>query len=69
MFPFLFFNYAQAISPQTESHQAVQGLAPLGDHMRVDGLELLREGVEQAPDGTGSEFFMKGLPPVPDDFR
>lgn len=37
--------------------------------MRVDGLELLREGVEQAPDGTGSEFFMKRLPPVPDDFR
>ena len=37
--------------------------------MRVDGLELLREGVEQAPDGTGSEFFMKRFPPVPDDFR
>ena len=37
--------------------------------MRVDGLELLRKGVEQAPDGTGSEFFMKRLPPVPDDFR
>lgn len=37
--------------------------------MRVDGLELLREGVEQAPDGTGSEFFMKWLTPVPDDFR
>lgn len=46
----------------------MQGLAPLGDHMRVDGLELLREGVEQAPDGTGSEFFMKRLTPVPDDF-
>lgn len=37
--------------------------------MRVDGLELLRKSVEQAPDGTGSKFFMKGLPPVPDDFR
>lgn len=37
--------------------------------MRIDGLELLREGVEQAPDGTGSEFLMKRLPPVPDDFR
>ena len=37
--------------------------------MRVDGLELLREGVEQTPDGARSEFFMKGLPPVPDDFR
>lgn len=49
--------------------QAVQGLAPLGDHMRVNGLELLREGVEQAPDGTGPEFFMKRLPPVPNDFR
>lgn len=47
----------------------MEGLAPLGDHMRVDGLELLRKGVEQAPDGTGSEFFMKRLPPVPDDFR
>ena len=47
----------------------MQGLAPLGDHMRVDCLELLREGVEQAPDGTGSEFFMKRLTPVPDDFR
>lgn len=47
----------------------MQSLAPLGNHMRVDGLELLREGVEQAPDGTGSEFFMKRLPPVPDDFR
>ena len=35
----------------------MQSLAPFGDHMRVDGLELLREGVEQAPDGTGSEFF------------
>lgn len=47
----------------------MQSLAPFGGHMRVDGLELLREGVEQAPDGTGSEFFMKRLPPVPDDFR
>lgn len=47
----------------------MQSLAPFGGHMRVDGLELLREGVEQTPDGTGSEFFMKRLPPVPDDFR
>lgn len=47
----------------------MQSLAPFGDHMRVDGLELLRKGVEQAPDGTGSEFFMKRLTPVPDDFR
>lgn len=49
--------------------QSVQGLASFGCHMRIDGLELLREGVEQTPDGTGSEFFMKRLPPVPDDFR
>lgn len=49
--------------------QAVQSLAPFGSHMRVDGLELLREGVEQAPDGAGPEFLMKRLPPVPDDFR
>lgn len=49
--------------------QAMQGLAPLGDQMRVDGLELLRKSVEQAPDGTRPEFFMKRLPPVPDDFR
>lgn len=37
--------------------------------MRVNGLELFREGVEKTPDGTGSEFFMKRLPPVPDGFR
>lgn len=47
----------------------MQGLAPLGDYMRVDGLELLREGVEQTPDGARPEFFMKRFPPVPDDFR
>lgn len=71
MIPFLLSFFESRSGDQTADGiaQAVQGLASFGSHMRVDGLELLREGVEQTPDGAGPEFLMKRLPPVPDDFR
>ena len=70
MFPFLLSFLLHSGDQAADGiAQAVQGLAPFGSHMRVDGFELLRESVEQTPDGAGPEFLMKRLPPVPDDFR
>lgn len=70
MFPFLLSFLLHSGDQAADGiAQAVQGLTPFGSHMRVDDFELLREGVEQTPHGARPEFFMKRLPPVPDDFR